>query len=161
MSLDAVDEYGDGQHSIRLHRLNQLRNVRLLRDDVLAVQQHAHSGHITALPQGPVLLIPCQVLVRGPKIPIVLWMQASCRDAMVVKARGLPFTNQESWQYYQRSTRVLPKGTAESSKYQPCLLQVEACPEALSCKNYLSDDQNDLLFLNGYGKEIDLWHDAL
>ena len=79
MSLDAIDEYGDGQDPICFHRLDQLRNVGLLRDDVLAVQQHAYPGGITALTQGPVLLVPRHVLPGRPIIPIMLWMQAPCR----------------------------------------------------------------------------------
>ena len=78
VSLDAIDEDGDGKDTLGLQAANKLVDVGLLSDDVLAVQQQGSNRSLRAL-ECAVLLVPSHVGRRRGEVAPVVWMQAACR----------------------------------------------------------------------------------
>lgn len=86
MRLDAVDEDGHWPHAVGLEAAHQLCNVPLLRDHVLAVQQHRHRGCVGVARQSAVPRIPLQVLGRRREVAVVVRVQAACTAHKSVSA---------------------------------------------------------------------------
>lgn len=80
--FDAVDEDWHRPHAILLEAAHQLRDVALLRDDMLPVEQDGHSGRICPVPQRPKLGIPGQVLRGRAKVPIIVRVQTAYTATM-------------------------------------------------------------------------------
>lgn len=76
--LDPVDEGWHGDDTLALKAAHELRNVSLLGNDVLAVEQHRHGGRARPVPERPVLPVPRQVMCWRGKVAVIVRMQAPC-----------------------------------------------------------------------------------
>lgn len=80
--FNAIDEDGHWADAVLLKAAHKLRDVALLRDDMLAIEQDGHSGRVRPVPQRPMLGIPGQVLCGRAKVPIIVRVQTACVATM-------------------------------------------------------------------------------
>lgn len=77
VGFNAIDEDGYGSHPLLLHTADQLPNVHLLCDDMLAVEEDCHGGVGGVEAKGPMLNVPLHVLSWAAEEAIVLRVQAA------------------------------------------------------------------------------------
>jgi len=108
-----VDEDGEGPDALGLQAAHQLLDVQLLRDDMLAIEQHRHRRCCRVLHR-PAAAVPLQVLRRGFEETLVVRVQAACQATQrnchaLVNLTGdaLPNWHQQECKFAVETLRII------------------------------------------------------